>query len=76
MNFSAELDFEIDEIPGFYIHYAAAGIFSRSGYIFDTKIHCMWLFVLVITIAIGSVLCRTQLTSKARRTEQDVDLNT
>lgn len=70
MNFSAELDFEINEIPGFYVHYAAAGIFSRSGYIFNAKIHCLWLFVLAIPLVVVSAICRNHLTSKAYQTEQ------
>lgn len=73
MNFSAELDFEIDEIPGFYVHYAAAGIFSRSGYIFDTRIHCLWLFVMMIPFAIVSVRCRSQFSSRAWQTEHGSD---
>lgn len=50
MRFSADLDYESEEIPGFYLHFAAAKPFSLAEYLFTVKFHCLWLAILVLPV--------------------------
>lgn len=60
MNFTGTLDYEVEEIPGFYLHYATKKLFSTSAYILNIKIHCIWASILVIPILTMVVFWRAR----------------